>query len=158
MRIVIQGMELTVTLKSDRELSTNEILMAHQLSTGNFESLFIEDSPTNGENTNASSSAIEKSLDMPVKKNEWIEKGTRVEVEILCPFCGYSGKSTTMWGNSFCKCPKCQEKLFNRFATDIPGEKNNYGCVYVAEEPMVFKNKTNEYIEMFSDYEKGEME
>jgi hypothetical protein len=154
--MVIQGMELTVTLKSDRELSTKEIVMAHQLSTGNFEALFIEDEPTEVKKNNGSSSNIDKSFDISAKENEWIEKGTRVEVEILCPFCGYNGKSNTLWGNSFCKCPKCQEKLFNRFATDIPGEKNSYGCVYVAEEPMVFKSSKNEYEEMFSNSEESD--
>lgn len=158
MRMVIQGMELTVTLKSDRELSTKEIVMAHQLSTGNFEALFIEDEPTEVEKNCGSSSNRDKSFTDTPKENEWIEKGTRVEVEILCPFCGYNGKSNTLWGNSFCKCPKCQEKLFNRFATDIPREKNSYGCVYVAEEPMVFKNQANEYSEMFSDHEAGGLE
>lgn len=43
MRTVIQGKELTITLKTDRELTTQEIVMAHQLATGNFEALFVRD-------------------------------------------------------------------------------------------------------------------
>lgn len=45
MRTVIQGKQITVTIKADRELTTQEIISAHQLSTGNFEALFVaEDS------------------------------------------------------------------------------------------------------------------
>lgn len=43
MRTVIQGKELTITVKTERELTTQEIVMAHQLATGNFEALFVRD-------------------------------------------------------------------------------------------------------------------
>lgn len=49
MRIVIQGKEITVTLKADRELTTQEIISAHQLSTGNFEALFVSEDSDNQE-------------------------------------------------------------------------------------------------------------
>lgn len=43
MRLNIQGKEIVVTLKAvDRDLTTQEIVMAHQLATGNFEALFVE--------------------------------------------------------------------------------------------------------------------
>ena len=48
MRTVFQGKEITVTLKtSGRDLSTQEIVMGHQLATGNFEALFVNDDSEN---------------------------------------------------------------------------------------------------------------
>lgn len=139
MRIVIQGKEITVTLKADRELTTQEIISAHQLSTGNFEALFVAEDSENSQQP------------QPEHKPDWIEKGTLVEVEVLCPFCGHNGKTGTRWGNSFCKCPKCNEKLYNKFATGKPGEKNSWGCVYVADEPMKFRDQLEEDEKMFLD-------
>lgn len=71
-------------------------------------------------------------------------------MEVLCPFCGHTGKTGTRWGNSFCKCPECNEKLYNKFSTGIPGEKNKLGCVYVADEPMIFKNQLAEDEKLFT--------
>ena len=147
MRTVIQGKQITVTIKADRELTTQEIISAHQLSTGNFEALFV-----------AEDSEIPQQSQPNKQKNQqeqhrpgWVEKGTQVEVEVLCPYCGCNEKTTTRWGNSFCKCPKCYEKLFNKFATGVPGETNQWGCHYVADEPMKFKNKLEEDEKMFSE-------
>lgn len=143
MRIVIQGKEITVTLKADRELTTQEIISAHQLSTGNFEALFVAEDSENPQQPQS------EPISQPEHKPGWIEKGTRVEVEVLCPFCGHNGKTGTRWGNSFCKCPKCNEKLFNKFATDVPGEINKWGCHYVADEPMKFRDQLEEEEKMF---------
>lgn len=145
MRIVIQGKEITVTLKSDRELTTQEIISAHQLSTGNFEALFVAEDPENPQPPQPE--PIEQSEHRP----GWVEKGTWVEVEVICPFCGCNQKTGTRWGNSFCKCPKCNEKLFNKFATGVPGETNKWGCHYVADEPMKFRDQLEEDEKMFLD-------
>lgn len=52
MRLNIQGKEIAVTLKTvDRDLTTQEIVMAHQLATGNFEALFVE-TETGGRTSN----------------------------------------------------------------------------------------------------------
>lgn len=145
MRMVIQGKEITVTLKADRELTTQEIISAHQLSTGNFEALFVAEDSENPQLPQPE--PIEQSEHRP----GWVEKGTWVEVEVICPFCGCNEKTGTRWGNSFCKCPKCNEKLFNKFATGVPGETNNWGCHYVADEPMKFRDQLEEDEKMFSD-------
>lgn len=145
MRIVIQGKEITVTLKADRELTTQEIISAHQLSTGNFEALFVAEDSENQQLPQS------EPIEQPEHRPGWVEKGTRVEVEVICPFCGCNEKASTRWGNSFCKCPKCNEKLFNKFATGVPGETNNWGCHYVADEPMKFRDRLEEDEKMFSD-------
>ncbi|AUJ85454.1 hypothetical protein ACLI5Y_00445 [Enterococcus innesii] len=155
MRTVIQGKEITVTLKTaGRDLSTQEIVMGHQLATGNFEALFVNDDsddlnrsdqepePLANETKNSSDSG---------SKPAWIEKGETVSVEITCPFCGFYGKAHTRWGNSFSKCKHCQEKLHNKFATGVAGEKNSWGCVYTASEPMIFKNEGNPFEEIFEE-------
>lgn len=149
MRLVIQGKEISVTIKSERELTTEEIVMAHQLSTGNYEALFAKEAATTEIETEKSET---KKEDFQVDDQiPFVEKGTRVSVEVLCPFCGFSGKGSTYWGNSFCKCPHCSEKLYNQFATDKAGEKNSYGCHYVANSPMIFKSEKNEFEEMFKE-------
>lgn len=147
MKLLIQGKELSVTIKADRELTTEEIVMAHQLSTGNYEALFVKE----GNVQEVKPSILEDEEDNHEEKEsfQFVEKGTRVSVEVLCPFCGFSGKGSTLWGNVFCKCPRCSEKLFNQFATEKAGEKNTYGCHYVANSPMIFKNEKNEFEEMF---------
>lgn len=149
MRVSIKGKELTITIKADRELTTEEIVMAHQLSTGNYEALFVKE-----ENVQEfQESSLENKKDISREKNPipFVEKGTRVSVEVLCPFCGFSGKGSTLWGNTFCKCPECSEKLFNQFATEKAGEKNSYGCHYVANTPMVFKSEKKEFEGMFKE-------
>ncbi|MFN6687542.1 hypothetical protein ACK4CS_15215 [Enterococcus gallinarum] len=159
MRIVIQGEEITVTLKtSGRELDTKEIVMAHQLATGNFEALFVdtkEDDPKDNPTTHRVEAVEPRGVS---DKTDWIEKGKWVEAEVQCPFCGYYGKTGTKWGNSFTKCPSCSGKIFNKFATGKPGEKNSWGCVYLANEPMVFKNTLEQEWELFAgkDEEKTE--
>ena len=149
MRTVIQGNEITVTIKSDRELTVQEIISAHQLTTGNFEALFVSEDSSSQENPYSEPA---KTSDDNIKHRPgWVEKGTWVEVEVLCPFCGCNEKTGTRWGNSFCKCPKCNEKLFNKFATGVPGETNNWGCHYVADEPIKFKDRLEEDEKLFLD-------
>lgn len=148
MRSVFQGKEVTVTVKTTgRDLKTEEIVAGFQLATGNFEALFLEQDPSsNGEYSDHSP---DQTAD--VKKDGWIEKGEWVDAEVLCPFCGFTGKTGTRWGNSFCKCPKCNEKLYNKYATGVAGEKNKIGCIYLADEPMIFKNQIDQDMEMFGE-------
>lgn len=161
MRTVIQGYEVTVTLKTaNRNLTTKEIVMAHQLATGNFEALFVNDDSEDQDRSDqeaepepfANESKDNSDSD---SKPAWIEKGETVSVEITCPFCGYYGKTHTRWGNSFSKCKNCREKLHNKFATGVAGEKNSWGCVYTASEPMIFKNECDPYVEMFEESDKS---
>lgn len=73
MRIVIQGKEITVTLKAERELTTQEIISAHQLSTGNFEALFVaEDS----DSQQPQHEPAVVSNDRSYQTDGWVEKGT----------------------------------------------------------------------------------
>ncbi|MFW8618474.1 hypothetical protein ACOJB1_11580 [Enterococcus innesii] len=162
MRTVFQGKEITVTLKTaGRDLSTQEIVMAHQLATGIFEALFVKD---DSENKDRSKQDPEQEpLESEPKNNSdskpaWIEKGETVSVEITCPFCGFYGKVQTRWGNSFSKCKHCREKLHNKFATGVAGEKNSWGCVYTASEPMIFKNDGNPFEEIFEEPDSGKAE
>ncbi|MGM8141101.1 hypothetical protein [Enterococcus italicus] len=147
MRLAIKGEEISIILQSDRELTTQEIIAAHQLSTGNFEALFVKEGETE-KNTKVD---VEKTDDSKPERQGWVEKGEVVNVEVMCPFCGFTGKTTTHWKNSFCKCPSCREKLYNKFSTGVPGEKNSYGCVYLADEPMVFKNQIETDEKMFEE-------
>ncbi|OTN76747.1 hypothetical protein A5886_001826 [Enterococcus sp. 8G7_MSG3316] len=157
MRTVIQGKEVSVTLKTaGRDLTTQEIVMAHQLATGNFEALFVDDDSDDQDKTDQEPDQDPDEDDERVDYNAtskpaWIEKGETVSVEVTCPFCGYYGKGRTRWGNSFSKCPKCNEKLHNAFATELVGEKNSWGCVYTATEPMIFRSEGDPYQEMFGD-------
>lgn len=166
MRTVFQGKEITVTLKTaGRDLSTQEIVMGYQLATGNFEALFVNDDsevqdrselePEPEPEPEPLASEPKNNCD---SKPAWIEKGENVSVEITCPFCGYYGKVQTRWGNSFSKCKHCREKLHNKFATGVAGEKNSWGCVYSASEPMIFKNDGNPFEEIFEEPNSGKSE
>lgn len=148
MRSVFQGKEVTVTVKTTgRNLTTEEIVAGFQLATGNFEALFLEQDSSS--NSDYSDPSPDEKAD--VKKNGWIEKGEWVDVEVICPFCGFTGKTGTRWGNNFCKCPDCKEKLYNKYATGISGEKNKIGCVYLADEPMIFKDRMEQDMKMFGE-------
>ena len=130
MRIVIQGSELTVTLKADRDLTTQEIVMGHQLSTGNFEALFVSSDET-PEDTPPVAPTVESS-ERPIPEY--------VKVDVLCPACGYQGRTTNRWGNTFTKCPECGSKLHNKPAGDCYGEKDKVGNYYHAYELIRPKN------------------
>ncbi|MDB7366752.1 MULTISPECIES: hypothetical protein [Enterococcus] len=129
MRTVIQGKEITVTIKSERELDTQEIIAAHQLATGNFEALFIkEDSKTPNTNKEVKTKSVEK--DIP----KW------VQVEITCPVCTHESRKTTKYGNVFTKCPSCKTPLYNKYATGIAGEHDKAGNYYYAQEVLRPRN------------------
>ncbi|MEJ4248506.1 hypothetical protein SKA96_06415 [Enterococcus faecium] len=129
MRTVIQGKEITVTIKSERELDTQEIIAAHQLATGNFEALFFkEDSKTPNTNKEVKTKSVEK--DIP----KW------VQVEITCPVCTHESRKTTKYGNVFTKCPSCKTPLYNKYATGIAGEHDKAGNYYYAQEVLRPRN------------------
>lgn len=120
MRLVLQGDEVTVTVKADRKLTTQEIVMAHQLSTGDFEALFVaEETPVDNPSNSAKQAKYDQN-DIP----EW------VPVEVMCPRCAFKGNTTTRYGNYFTKCPSCKAALYNSFATGNPGEKDKAGNYY----------------------------
>lgn len=144
MRTVFQGKEVTVTVKTTgRDLTTQEVVAGFQLATGNFEALFVDNDQEEKEQADSTSAKPDS------HQTGWVEKGDWVDVEVTCPFCGHNGKTGTRWGNAFCKCPECGEKLFNKYATEKAGEKNSYGCVYVANEPMIFKGQIEKDLELF---------
>lgn len=148
MRTVIQGKELTITLKAERELTTQEIVMAHQLATGNFEALFVNDD----QEQDIQEAVIEEQVEVrSFKGDTFIEKGTPVKSEVRCCFCGHCSKVDTFWGYSFVRCPGCKEMLFNSWATGVVGEENAWGCVYVAETPLKKKDEKVLFEEVFSD-------
>lgn len=130
MRMVIQGTELTVTLKSDKELNTKQIVMAHQLATGNYEALFVEQEEE--EDVEEEQTMQSKPIS---RQSSYFEKGDSVKVQVMCPFCGYVGKTMGRWGHASL-CPRCNERLFNKFATDKPGEPDGGGYIYHATEPL----------------------
>lgn len=56
----------------------------------------------------------------------------RVKVYINCPKCGKETDCTTYEGNSYTKCPDCESKLFNTYATDASLTPDEDGYVYMA--------------------------
>lgn len=135
MRLVIQGAALTVTVKSDKELDTKQIVMAHQLATGNYEALFV-DQDQEPEEVEEEQTKEYKARQSPTSHpSYYLEKGDSVKVQVMCPFCGYVGKTMGRW-SCVTYCPKCNGKLFNKFATDKPGEPDKGGYIYHATEPL----------------------
>lgn len=168
MKLTIHGKELVVTIKSTTELKTEQVVMAHQLATGDYQALFINENEDESiDEYKGSPVAFPPYLESippyvkpsgtflepghkPARIN-LVEKGDWVESEILCPFCGHTGKTGTRWGSSFCKCPACKGKLYNRLATGTAGETNKYGCHYVADEPMKFRMSEDEFADMIKE-------
>lgn len=147
MRTVIQGKEITVTIKADRELSTQEIIAAHQLATGNFEALFIKADETTEQT---------KTTEREEKKTPEINDVPKwVQVEIMCPKCAYEGRTTTRYGNVFTKCPNCEVRLYNKYATGTAGERDKAGNYYYAQEILRPRNGglTNEEQELLKEME-----
>ena len=135
MRTVIQGTKLTVTLKAtERELTTEEIIMAHQLATGNYEALFIKTDGVEEENPDQTDFVDPMDLDY----------GDPVMVDISCPACGRTGEIKGRYGNRYTKCPNrsCATELFNSPAGERFGELDQRGNMYHAHE--VYKNKGND--------------
>lgn len=130
MKLVLQGDEVTVTVKADRKLTTQEIVMAHQLSTGEFEALFVADETPDDKPSEPATQVKHAPDDIP----EW------VQVEVMCPQCTYEGRTTTKYGNYFTKCPSCKTPLYNSYATGFPGEKDKAGNYYHCNEILRPKN------------------
>lgn len=134
MRTVIQGKEITVTVKANRELSTQEMIAAYQLATGNFEVLFIKEDETKTTEQTKPKKREEKRISETNDVPEW------VQVEITCPVCTHESRTTTKYGNVFTKCPSCKTPLYNKYATGIAGEHDKAGNYYYAQEVLRPKN------------------
>lgn len=162
MNLTINGENLTVKLESSEELKLEEVVTAYQLSTGNYEALFVPKENNLEEKGNNLEEKVDnfeekqpwhvESREEPTNQDEphghFFEKGESVNVEVLCPFCGHTGKATTRFGFSFTKCPNCREKLFNAYAEDWP-EVSEKDFVYRASDPMKFKGQQDEFEQMF---------
>lgn len=61
-------------------------------------------------------------------------KGDFAPVYVECNECGYKGGHDTNVGNLYTKCRGCGEKLFLRNATDITGEEDADGWVFIAQD------------------------
>lgn len=154
MNLTIKGENLTVKLQSSEVLKLEEVVTAYQLSTGNYEALFVPkedpvDEPLEKEYVPVVEHR-EVSTDHDEPHGHFFERGETVNVEVLCPFCGHTGKTTTNFGFSFTKCPNCREKLFNAYTEDWP-EVSQKDFVYRASDPMKFKGQQDEFEQMFQE-------
>lgn len=83
----------------------------------------------------------ERSLKTPLGElTDFSNVDERVLVAVDCPECGYSGDVKVPEHFKFCKCPNCELKLFNSWATGAPGEKDEAGYAFYADSEMIFKN------------------
>ena len=153
MRLNIQGDGLRLTLVSDKDLDTKQIVMAHQLATGNYEALFVDESEdeeaTEIDNETGNKTEIKQNHaanrwdDRPdTQERRRYEKGDPAKTMIDCPVCGNHEITKTYWMNSFTPCPKCETRLFNRFAKGQPGAEDENGCVYRSDS--VIRRKDDE--------------
>lgn len=157
MKLIISGGSLAVTIESESNLTTEQVVMAHQLATGDYQALFVKEEECEQEFTRDSSEKVAEKIKEIideeskrfVESDELIDAGEWVDVELMCPICGKTGKIHTKWGNRYTKCPRCKQKLFNKFATGVKGEMNSYGCHYIADELMKFRGEKDEFEEMF---------
>lgn len=148
MRLVIQGNEVSITVKADRDLTTKEIVSAHQLATGVFEALFVSEDSDDDE-CSSEECGDDRSIESEIP--EW------VQVEIMCPICGHRGRRTTKWGNFFTKCPSCHTALKNEIAADVPGVPDKAGNYYLAQDRLPPRNGsiTDEDKELLEAMQRG---
>lgn len=135
MRTVIQGNKLTVTLKAtDRDLTEEEIIMAHQLAIGDYKALFIKTDETVEENRDQTDFVDPMDLNY----------GDPVMVDVSCPVCGRVGETKGRYGNRYTKCPNrsCATELFNSPAGESFGDLDQRGNMYHAHE--VYKKRGND--------------
>lgn len=83
----------------------------------------------------------ERSLNTPLgEMADFSKLDDRVLVAIDCPSCGYSDDVKVPESFTFTKCPSCNMKLFNSWATGAPGETDEDGFRFHANSEMVFKH------------------
>lgn len=150
MNLTIKGENLTVKLQSSEVLKLEEVVTAYQLSTGNYEALFVPKEEKFEEEPAQHVEYREELINYDEPHGHFFEKGEPVNVEVLCPFCGHTGKTTTRFGFSFTKCPNCREKLFNAYVEGWP-EVSQKDFVYRASDPMKFKGQQDEFEQMFQE-------
>lgn len=64
-----------------------------------------------------------------------------VKAYINCPACSYEGDRFTILRSTFSKCPECDAKLFNRYASENAHEANEDGYTYLATSEMKFRER-----------------
>lgn len=131
MRLAIKGTEVSVVVTALRDLSTQEIIAAQQLATGNFEALFVKE---NEENEATSKLPTNTFDDIGADRTTQIEFGDRCKVDVACSGCGYEGEYVARYGNSYTKCPGCGQKLRNQSASGTFGIPTKGGYMYIAME------------------------
>lgn len=131
MRLAIKGIEVSVVVTALRDLSTQEIIAAQQLATGNFEALFVKE---NEENEITSELPVNTIDDTNTDKSTHFKFGDRCKVDVACSSCGYEGEYVARYGNSYTKCPGCNQKLRNQSASGTFGIPTKGGYMYVAME------------------------
>lgn len=150
MRLAIKGKEVAVVVTADRDLSTQEIIAAQQLATGNFEALFVKDEeesePVNNLPINTEHQSVED-------RTGQIKYGDKCKVEVACSGCGFEGGHFARYGNSFTKCPGCSQKLRNQSASGTFGVPTKSGYMYIAMELYVDKKTRWENEQLLAEME-----
>lgn len=142
---------ISINLKSAAPLSTDEIMSVVRLankdgllSTGvvvdlaQYAELIHSPEPISPPTPKPRPRAIEllnteRHMNIPI--SEILEPKNvfnRVKVYLNCPKCGKEADVTTYESNSYTKCPDCESKLFNTYATDASLTPDEDGYVYMA--------------------------
>lgn len=126
MKLTLEGNGKKLVFSSDKGLSSQEVFDAYQLfaNSSGKGSAYQETMPATPEDTEPS----------------WFSHPVYVKVKVECPTCNYEGETTTRRGNKYCKCPNCEVKLFNAFATGTPEETDAEGYEFHATSEYITKN------------------
>jgi len=65
-----------------------------------------------------------------------------VKAYINCPVCSHEGDRMTILRSTYSKCPACDAKLFNHYASNVAHEANEDGYTYMATKEMIFRDRS----------------
>lgn len=146
MQLQIENNGLELKLTTDAELEFKQLFMAYQLATGRDDTLEVGIGVDEPEKQGVPDIKAAK----PESERTSYDHPQKVKVDMQCPFCGYAQTTITYWGNSYVKCPDCNEKLFCSPANKTYGTPDEHGFYYRANRAYKSRNvQTNGYSEMF---------
>lgn len=154
MRVKISTGSITVSVRADHVLEFDDLFKIHQLATGGHDHLTIESDSKDDVKSDSDENIKDKFSHTDNVSQEMGEPRPDdvVKVAMACPFCGHTESTSALWKHSFTRCPNCHEKLFLRWATDVPGNPDEKGFYYKAETKFHSRyedEKSDEFAEMF---------
>lgn len=142
-------------LETQSDLPFEQIFKAYQIVTGDTSTLDVENSESSESLVDdVHKTQTDQSSEKSPRESKSISNfGDTVNVDIMCPTCGFSGIKKTTVGFKYCKCPECKTKIFMRAANGEWGVLDKRGCYYHAYDFYNDPSEDNFYHDTFNNEE-----